>query len=356
MRVPLTQAGDTPTCDSRVELPVPWHRPWRSRRGRCGGRIVINQPTLVGGQSRGVVGGLPAAYGAGPDKPADDPDDEHDEHDDRPEVLPDAASTWAWWPGLRFAIGLASLALAVLGLIGLAWLTWGNVPAQSYAPAAQEPPAVQVPALQAAPPPARSTRPVVAGSGRPRPDPAWVDRMAGATGIPARALTAYAQASLLLSAEQPACRVGWTTLAGLGRIESAHGTLGGTYLLADGRPAVPVIGPALDGKAGFAAIPATPDSTALDGDARWAHAIGPMQFIPSTWQRWASDGDGDGLGDPRDIDDAAYAAARYLCASGADLTTGKGWQRAIHSYNHSDVYTADVLEAANRYARPSGNG
>jgi membrane-bound lytic murein transglycosylase B len=178
--------------------------------------------------------------------------------------------------------------------------------------------------------------------------------MAGETGIPARALTAYAQASLLLSAEQPACRLGWNTLAGLGRIESEHGTLRGNHLLADGRPAFPIIGPALDGRSGLAAIPATPDSTVLDGDPHWAHAVGPMQFIPSTWHSWASDGDGDGRRDPNDIDDAAYAAARYLCASGADLTTAVGWQGAIHSYNRSDVYTAQVLDTANQYARASG--
>jgi hypothetical protein len=280
-----------------------------------------------------------------------EPNEPGDEPDDQPGGLRDGATSWAWWPGLRFAAGLASLAFAVLGLIGLAWLTWGSFPTESYAPAVQVPPA-----LQAAPPLVRSTAQVGAGSGRPQPDPAWVDRVAGATGIPARALTAYARASLLLSADQPACRVGWTTLAGLGRIESGHGTLGGNRLLADGRPAVPIIGPALDGRAGFGAIPATPDSIALDGDPRWAHAIGPMQFIPSTWHRWASDGDGDGRSDPHDIDDAAYAAARYLCASGADLTTDKGWQRAIHSYNHSDVYTAQVLETADRYARSSGKG
>jgi len=191
---------------------------------------------------------------------------------------------------------------------------------------------------------------------RPQPDRAWVDRVAGATGIPARALTAYAQASLLLSVEQPACRMGWTTLARLGRIESEHGTLGGNHLRADGRPAVPIIGPALDGSSGIGAIRATPDSTAWDGDPSWAHAIGPMQFIPSTWLRWASDSNGDGRTDPNDINDAAYAAARYLCASGADLTTGKGWQRAIHSYNHSDVYTARVLDMANQYALASGMG
>jgi hypothetical protein len=281
---------------------------------------------------------------------------EPDEPDDRSEHLgdgatSDAATSWVWWPALRFAAGLASLALVLLGLIWLAWLTWGNFPAESYAPAVPV-----APPLQAAPASVRSNAPGAAGSGRPQPHPAWVHRMAGATGIPARALAAYAQASLLLSAEQPACRLGWNTLAGLGRIESEHGTLRGNHLLADGRPVVPILGPALDGRSGFAAIPATPDSTVLDGDPRWAHAIGPMQFIPSTWHRWASDGDGDRRSDPNDIDDAAYAAARYLCASGADLTTGVGWQRAIHSYNRSDAYTAQVLDTANQYARTSEKG
>jgi membrane-bound lytic murein transglycosylase B len=180
-----------------------------------------------------------------------------------------------------------------------------------------------------------------------------VNRVALVTGIPARALTAYAQATLLLADEQPGCRLGWPTLAGIGKIESGHGTHGHTQLLPDGRPAIPIIGPALDGRAGFAAIPATPDSTALHGDPRWDHAIGPMQFIPSTWLRWASDADGDGRSDPNNIDDAAYAAGRYLCASGADLTTGAGWHRAMLSYNRSDQYAADGLDAANGYAQAS---
>lgn len=271
--------------------------------------------------------------------------------DCEPDSRSDQARSWLSWHGLRFATGLATLVLALLGVTGLAWLTWGNLPTETYAPASPRSPALPA----AAPPSARSRAPVAAGASRLQPDPAWVDRMAaGVTGIPARALMAYARASLLLSAEQPACRVGWTTLAGLGRIESKHGTLGGTHLLADGRPAVPILGPALDGREGLGAIRATPDSIALDGDPSWAHAVGPMQFIPSTWHRWASDGDGDGRSDPNDIDDAAYAAARYLCAAGADLTTGKGWQRAIHSYNHSDEYTAQVLDTANRYAHASG--
>jgi membrane-bound lytic murein transglycosylase B len=264
----------------------------------------------------------------------------------------DAASLRPWLTGPRLAAGLAFLAFGLLGLVALAWLAsganlaWGNFLADGSAPA--------LPAMAAAPPSVHETAPITAGASRPQPDPAWVSRVAGATAIPARALMAYAQASLLLAAEQPACRVGWNTLAGLGRIESEHGTHGGNHLLPNGLPAIPILGPALDGRSGLIAIRATPYSMALDGDHQWAHAIGPMQFIPSTWQRWASDGNGDGRNDPNNIDDAAYAAARYLCASGADLTTGEGWQRAIHSYNRSDDYTAAVLDAANQYALASG--
>nr|WP_302477633.1 lytic transglycosylase domain-containing protein [Aeromicrobium stalagmiti] len=82
--------------------------------------------------------------------------------------------------------------------------------------------------------------------------------------------------------------------------------------------------------------------------------MGPMQFIPSTWERWESDGSDDGTADPHNIYDAAYAAGRYLCASGADLTTGAGWTQAVFSYNHSDAYVRSVLDGANRYAALAG--
>jgi membrane-bound lytic murein transglycosylase B len=188
------------------------------------------------------------------------------------------------------------------------------------------------------------------------PDPAWVRGAAQATGIPARAMTAYGRATLELATQRPACRLGWTTIAGIGAIESGHGTHGGTSLGPDGIPSKPILGPALDGRNGFAAVPATPRTTALHGDPRWDHAMGPMQFIPSTWQRWASDGNGDGVADPQEIDDAAYATGRYLCVSGVNVSSGAGWQRAVLSYNHSDQYARDVLDRANRYARASLGG
>lgn len=193
--------------------------------------------------------------------------------------------------------------------------------------------------------------PVSRSSDRPAVDPAWLRRTAAKAGIPEVALRAYASAQL---SGVGGCDVGWTTLAGIGWVESHHGTIGGRALEADGRSQPPIIGPALDGTRGFKALRSTPESAAWHGDARWEHAVGPMQFLRSSWDRWGADGDGDGVADPLDLDDAAAATARYLCADGHDLATGAGWSAAIYSYNHSDVYVRDVYAAASAYAQRTG--
>lgn len=190
-----------------------------------------------------------------------------------------------------------------------------------------------------------------AGVATVSPDPAWTGTVAVRTGIPERALRAYAAASLTLRAEQPDCGLGWNTLAGLGAIESAHGTHDGGALRADGYPDPPIRGIALDGTAS-AAISDT-DGGRFDGDAVWDRAVGPLQFIPSTWQRWGVDANGDGIADPNQIDDAALAAGRYLCAAG-EMTSPAGWRRAVFSYNHLDTYVDDVAAAANAYAARAG--
>ncbi len=175
----------------------------------------------------------------------------------------------------------------------------------------------------------------------------WVSDTAAKAGIPAPALRAYANAQL---AEPSGCHVGWTTLAGIGWVESQHGTIGGRTLGDDGHSSSPILGPALNGRGKFAAIPATPETSAWHGDPRWDHAVGPLQFIPSTWETWGADGDGDGAADPNDLDDAAYTAVRYLCADGDDLTTGSGWAQAVFSYNHAQSYVDSVYAAATAYA------
>ena len=176
-------------------------------------------------------------------------------------------------------------------------------------------------------------------------DPRWARRTAAAAGIPLPALTAYARASMLAPRQ---CRIGWTTLAGIGWVESQHGTIGDRVLWGGGRSSEPILGPALDGGE-YAAVPATRASARWHGDREWDHAVGPMQFIPSTWRTWQTDGDGDGLADPNDIDDASLAAARYLCQSG-DLMSGDTWSRSILRYNHSADYVLDVYTAADAYA------
>jgi murein DD-endopeptidase MepM/ murein hydrolase activator NlpD len=78
-----------------------------------------------------------------------------------------------------------------------------------------------------------------------------------------------------------------------------------------------------------------------------AGAVGWMQFMPDTWLRWGMDGNGDGIADPWNPEDAVFAAARYLAAAGgsADL------YRAVFAYNHADWYVREVLDLASFYAR-----
>jgi murein DD-endopeptidase MepM/ murein hydrolase activator NlpD len=79
-----------------------------------------------------------------------------------------------------------------------------------------------------------------------------------------------------------------------------------------------------------------------------AGAIGWMQFMPSTWERWGVDANGDGVADPWSPDDAIAAAARYLAASGGATDI----RRAVFSYNHADWYVQEVLQMAQLF----GNG
>jgi membrane-bound lytic murein transglycosylase B len=184
-----------------------------------------------------------------------------------------------------------------------------------------------------------------------RVDHAWAAKAAAATGIPDRAFLAYASADLTIEAEQPACGLGWNTLAAIGTVESDNGTYGGATLLPNGYTSKPLIGVPLDGGTfggeRVAAIPATGQGKP-DGDG-WEHAIGPMQFLPSTWAKWGANGSGDLVASPDQIDDAALAAARYLCASGP-MTTAAGWRAAVFSYNQSNAYVNEVADIANRYA------
>ncbi|GAA2074119.1 lytic murein transglycosylase [Pseudolysinimonas kribbensis] len=178
-------------------------------------------------------------------------------------------------------------------------------------------------------------------------EPAWVARTAKATGIPRRALAAYAGAAMTKASAMPACGLSWTTLAGIGRVESDHGRHGGSTIGADGTATPPIFGPALDGD-GVARIPDS-DQGAIDGDTKADRAVGPMQLIPQTWRNWHTDANADGREDPQNIDDAVMASANYLCRASTGLDTEAGWRRAITSYNDATTYIDAVARAAEGY-------
>ncbi len=75
-----------------------------------------------------------------------------------------------------------------------------------------------------------------------------------------------------------------------------------------------------------------------------------MQFLPGTWARYASDGDGDGVADPQNLYDATLAAARYLCSGGLNLRDQSQVMAAILRYNNSMPYAQNVLGWAAAYA------
>ncbi|WP_228484624.1 lytic transglycosylase domain-containing protein [Microbacterium cremeum] len=186
-----------------------------------------------------------------------------------------------------------------------------------------------------------------------RVDAEWAARTAAATGIPLRVLLGYAGAELAMTADAPGCGIRWSTLAALGRIESAHGTHAGSVIGEDGLTRPGIFGIDLTGDSS-ARIDDTDDG-AWDGKADIDRAVGPMQFIPATWEAWGADGNGDGVNDPQHIDDAALAAARYLCHHG-DLTQPGNWRTAIFAYNHLDSYVNAVARAANDYAGRAPRG
>ncbi len=170
--------------------------------------------------------------------------------------------------------------------------------------------------------------------------------------IPSRMLTAYRTAALRINLERPGCHLPWSVLAGIGRVESNHAA--GRQISADGTVTPTILGPRLDGSAGTALIADT-DHGMLDHDTDFDRAVGPMQFIPSTW-RWAGrDADGDGTASPDNIGDATLAAAGYLCRSG-DLSVPERLTAAVYRYNPSNTYVRTVLAWADEYAGAGDSG
>lgn len=217
---------------------------------------------------------------------------------------------------------------------------------------AHTPISVAAVAVSAASPPGAGEQaaPPVATGIADLPDAAWVAATAASTGISPRMLRAYAGAQLQVGARDPGCAVHWTTLAALGSIESGHGTHAGSVVGDDGVVRPGIFGIDLTGAAS-ARIEDTDDGV-WDGKPEIDRAVGPMQFIPATWSAFGADGNGDGIRDPQQVDDAVLAAAHYLCEHG-DLAQAEGWRRAVFAYNHLDSYVDEVALRANGYAERS---
>ncbi len=189
-----------------------------------------------------------------------------------------------------------------------------------------------------------STRAGVAGL----VDPAWVTAVAAELGIPERALAAYAGAAIAKHAERPDCLLGWNTLAGIGWVESRHGSYGGASIADDGTVSPPIFGISLDGST--TALIVDTDGGEFDGDTEFDRAMGPMQFIPGSWANWYIDASGDGVADPHNIDDSALAAANYLCRAVPTLGDEQSWRVGIAAYNADGAYLDAVATASARYA------
>lgn len=169
----------------------------------------------------------------------------------------------------------------------------------------------------------------------------------GPLGIPGVMLDAYMQAARTVNASQPGCNMHWSLLASVGRIESNHAR--GGRVDSKGNTTPHILGPVLNG-GGFAAIHDT-DAGRYDEDSRWDRAVGSMQFIPSTWKGYASDGNNDGESNPHNVFDATAAAGKYLCSGDLDMNSQEDRAAAVFRYNRSDSYVRTVLIWADAYAK-----
>lgn len=170
----------------------------------------------------------------------------------------------------------------------------------------------------------------------------------GPLGIPGPVLQAYKLAATKVAAESPQCRLPWYLLAGIGRIESGHA--GGGNVDQYGNTRTKIRGPVLDGSLAGNAVIRDSDGGRWDGDTGHDRAMGPMQFIPSTWAAWGADANGDGKADPDNIFDATYSAGRYLCAGVTDIMAEGSRVQNILRYNRSVPYANNVLGWAAAYA------
>jgi membrane-bound lytic murein transglycosylase B len=244
-------------------------------------------------------------------------------------------------------------ALLPLALLSGAWTTSLTLTSTATAESSQHgagklPDGTTVPD-QAIKAPASVSNPGEIAPGVPRGSESKVIAGSSANGIPAAALSAYQRAAQVIDAADKGCNINWPLIAAIGRVESNHGRYGGNVLDSNGTSRPGIYGIPLDGSNGTSKIADT-DAGQYDNDTQFDRAVGPMQFIPSTWSVIGVDGDGDGKRNPQDIDDAALATAVYLCSGNEDLSGTAGQRSAVYRYNHSNDYVNLVLSIAKAYA------
>ncbi|MEV6048674.1 NlpC/P60 family protein [Streptomyces xanthochromogenes] len=169
--------------------------------------------------------------------------------------------------------------------------------------------------------------------------------------IPPRMLQAYQKAAALIGNEVPGCKgLDWPVLAGIAKIESNHAA--GHSIAANGDITPRIYGVLLNGSGAGGNNTAVADSDHghWDGTAQGERAVGPFQFLPSTWDDSAGrDANRDGVKDPHNADDAALGAAVYLCGNGRNLSDPAQLRSAILQYNQSGAYADEVLGWIRQY-------
>ncbi|MFD4630311.1 NlpC/P60 family protein [Streptomyces sp. NPDC058284] len=178
-----------------------------------------------------------------------------------------------------------------------------------------------------------------------------------AADIPPTMLAAYKKASRQIGRHVPRCRgMSWPILAGIAKVESNHAA--GRTIAKNGdihRPRI--LGVLLNGSGAGQNDTVFPDTDdgRWDGTADGERAVGPFQFLPSTWASVGRDGNGDTAKDPHNAFDAALGAAGYLCGRGRDLTQRSELHAAIFQYNRSQEYVNNVSSRITQYrtAAPS---
>lgn len=164
-------------------------------------------------------------------------------------------------------------------------------------------------------------------------------------------LNAYGQAADRATEIESDCQgMRWSILAGIGQKESNHAQ--GSSISADGDTDPRIIGPRLDGSGAGGNTTAFPDTDlgVWDGDDEFDRAVGPMQFIPSSWVIYGQDGNGDGEKDPHNVFDATLAAVAHLCGNGPwDFTKRDDLRQALWNYNNSNSYVDSVLSNIDNY-------